>query len=95
MTSSKKPSYYREVMYLLGDKTRELHLMIILFIAASMLDLVGVGLIAPYVALVVKPTVVVDNPNYQYLISLGAPSAHHSVLILLSVTLLVLFFLKP
>ena len=44
--------YLHEILTLLGDDRRKLPALVVLFLGASMLDLAGLGLIAPYIALV-------------------------------------------
>ena len=47
--------YLHEILTLLGDDRRKLPALVVLFLGASMLDLAGLGLIAPYIALVMNP----------------------------------------
>jgi len=46
--------YLYEILTLLGDDRRKLPALVLLFLGASMLDLAGLGLIAPYIALVTQ-----------------------------------------
>jgi len=45
--------YLIKVISLLGEDKKKLPLLILLFISSSMLDLIGIGLVGPYIALVV------------------------------------------
>ena len=47
--------YLREILDLLGDKRRKLPWLLILFISSSVLDILGLGLIGPYVSLLSDP----------------------------------------
>ena len=47
--------YFNEILTLLGEDRRKLPALVVLFLGASMLDLAGLGLIAPYIALVTQP----------------------------------------
>ena len=47
--------YLNEILTLLGEDRRKLPSLIVLFMGASMLDLAGLGLIAPYIGFVVQP----------------------------------------
>ena len=58
MTASWK--YAKEIYLLLGDSRRHLPKMLVLFIFSGLLDIVGLGLIAPYVALVIDPSAIED-----------------------------------
>ena len=53
--------YFREILYLLGDDQKKLPILIVIFFGASLLDLAGIGLIGPYVALVVNPDSLVEG----------------------------------
>ncbi|QWD23663.1 ABC transporter ATP-binding protein [Polynucleobacter paneuropaeus] len=47
--------YLSEIFFLLGKERKKLPLLAILFIAISILDLLGIGLIGPYIALIINP----------------------------------------
>ncbi|MFZ9064517.1 MAG: hypothetical protein ACO22U_12850 [bacterium] len=42
--------YLHEILTLVGADQRKLPALVVLFLGASMLDLAGLGLIAPYIA---------------------------------------------
>jgi len=46
--------YLHEILTLVGADQRKLPALVVLFLGASMLDLAGLGLIAPYIALVTQ-----------------------------------------
>ena len=64
-------AYIKEVLFLLGENSGKLPLLVLLFLAASILDLVGIGLIAPYVALLVNPEAFVQSEVYPFFVSMG------------------------
>jgi ABC-type bacteriocin/lantibiotic exporter with double-glycine peptidase domain len=45
--------YFKEIFYLVGEDKRKLPFMFILFLIQTLLEVLGIGLIAPYIALVV------------------------------------------
>ena len=47
--------YLHEILTLLGDENRKLPGLVFLFLGLSIMDLVGLGLIGPYIALVMNP----------------------------------------
>ena len=47
--------YFVEILYLLGDDRKKIKYLIILFFGISLFDLVGLGLIAPYISLIINP----------------------------------------
>ena len=46
--------YISEVMYLLGTNKGRVPLLVVLFVISSLLDVIGIGLIGPYVSLLVN-----------------------------------------
>lgn len=49
------PSFFEKYFYVLKDKRRQLMLMAALFLVSSVLELLGIGLIGPFVGAVVNP----------------------------------------
>jgi ATP-binding cassette, subfamily B, bacterial PglK len=47
--------YFHEIMTLLGDDKSRLPKLLLVFLMVSILDLIGIGLIGPYVAIVIDP----------------------------------------
>nr|AIF19911.1 ABC transporter related protein [uncultured marine thaumarchaeote KM3_87_H02] len=86
-------SYLKQILYLLGSDKRKLPFLIILFIGASMLDLAGLGLIGPYVALVVNPGAL-DGKLGQVFQIIGLPRDQQSILIIIGLSLFIIFLLK-
>jgi ATP-binding cassette, subfamily B, bacterial PglK len=82
--------YLHQIFYILGAGCSKLPKMIVLFIILSIFDLIGIGLIAPYIALLLDPTIV-DNSifSWSYL-----PKSQVSLLILISFILIGVFLLK-
>ncbi len=48
-------NYIHEVSVLLGQSRAQVYRLLILFLFSSFLDILGIGLIAPYVTLVINP----------------------------------------
>ena len=85
--------YLRQVQYILGESWRKLPWLALLFLCSALLDLAGIGLIGPYVALVVDPRVV-DGWLGDVLIAIGVPREQQVALKLLGLALLGVFLLK-
>ena len=47
--------YLHEILTLLDKDRRKLPMLVVFFVGAALLDLVGLGLIVPYIALVIEP----------------------------------------
>jgi ATP-binding cassette, subfamily B, bacterial PglK len=73
--------YFRQILHLLGEDRRKLPLLIFMFLASSLIDIIGLGLIGQYITLVLDPnaldsklgqiTQYLDLPKQQLLFSLG------------------------
>ena len=60
-TLTKYKEYAYEIIYLTGDFKKKLPLFVLMFIILSLLDLAGIGLILPYVALISSPESFFNN----------------------------------
>ena len=79
---------------MLGEDHRKLPALVALFLGVSLLDLAGLGLIAPYIGLVMKPETLLEGRLSELLFSLGGPTDRETLLLGLSVLLVVLFLGK-
>lgn len=85
--------YLREILQLLGKDRSKLPWLVLLFVGSSLLDVAGIGLIGPYVALVVHPQMV-DGMLGNVVAAMGLPQEQRLVLILLGLLLVGIFVLK-
>lgn len=85
--------YLQEILLLLGEDRRKLPGLVLLFLGSSLLDLVGIGLIGPYIALVIDPQAL-DGRLGNVIAALGLPREPHAALILIGLLLLGVFLLK-
>ena len=85
--------YIKKLYFLLGEQKRKLPFLVFLFICLSVLELAGIGLIGPYVSIIVSPESsegsLVNIINY-----LGLPTEREELLLILGFILLGIFFLK-
>jgi ABC-type multidrug transport system fused ATPase/permease subunit len=87
-------SYYKEIWTLLGDRRKKVPALLFFFLLSSFLDLAGIGLIAPYVGLIIDSNTFMQSDLYSYFIVAGFPASANDLIILLGITLVVVFFLK-
>ncbi len=85
--------HLREILDLLGPDRRKLPWLMGLFLGASILDLVGLGLIGPYVTLIANPSAI-DGQLQQFIESLGLPTEFQILMVTLGILLLCVFVLK-
>ena len=85
--------YLKEVLFILGGDRKKLPLLFLFFLFLSLVDLLGLGLIGPYVSIIVDPDALDGNLGeiVQYF---GLPSQKQDLLISIGVILLVVFVLK-
>ncbi len=86
--------YLHEILTLLGQDLRKIPAMIILFFAVSLLDFAGLGLIAPYITLVLQPDMLMNGWVGDLLNFFDLNAGQDRVLIWLSGVLVTLFLCK-
>ena len=86
--------YLIEILYLVGESRSKLPALVLLFLFSSILDLLGLGLIAPYVSLIMN----FENQNIDWIgnkiIALGLPMEQEFILIWMGVLLITVFLFK-
>ena len=86
--------YLIEILYLVGESRSKLPALVLLFLFSSILDLLGLGLIAPYVSLIMN----FENQNTDWIgnkiIALGLPMEQEFILIWMGVVLITVFLFK-
>jgi ATP-binding cassette, subfamily B, bacterial PglK len=86
--------YLSKFLYLLKGKYKKLLLMVLLFVFISCLEVIGTGLIGPFISLATNPNLIAEssflNSIYQWL-NLEAQS---QFLIIIGLFIIVVFFLK-
>ncbi len=87
-------SHLKEIFYLLGDDRRRLPWLIVIFIVSSLLDIAGLGMIGPYVALVVNPDALSGTSHAQLLATVGLSTEPQDLLVILGLGLIAVFVLK-
>ncbi len=91
---SKAINLFKKTSYILEDKKEKIPVLIIIFLASSLLDLIGIGLIAPYVGLIVNPEGFLEGDSIQFLISLGINGDINYLIIVLGLILSLTFLIK-
>ncbi len=91
---SDRLKYIKEVSYLLGENRRRLPLLIFLFLSSSILDLAGISLIAPYIALIVNPEDSIQSDISSFFSAWGLTFQQGEVLLYLGISLVIIFLLK-
>jgi ATP-binding cassette, subfamily B, bacterial PglK len=86
--------YLREIIFLIGEDRKKIKWMALAFFSLSIFDLVGIGLIVPYIALITNPEIFTQSNLYPLFVSIGFSPNTDEALITLGYLLLTIFFLK-
>jgi ATP-binding cassette, subfamily B, bacterial PglK len=86
--------YLREILYILGEDRKKLPWLIVLFLISSMLDLAGIGLIGPYLTVVMDPEMLIQGPIGQFMEKVRFPLVIKDVLIIVGLMLVGIFMVK-
>ena len=86
-------NYLKRILYLLGPDRIRIPFLFLLFLGTSVLDLAGLGIIAPYIALMVDPNVL-TGPLLWLVDVFGFTHEQQSLLINLGIILLGIFVFK-
>jgi ATP-binding cassette, subfamily B, bacterial PglK len=85
--------YLEEILYILDDDVKKIPALVLLFLGVSMLDLAGLGLVGPYIALLFDPQA--SNGVLGILIdTFGLPNDQNLLVNIFGLGLLTIFFLK-
>ena len=87
-------NYLKEILYILGDDKAKLLPIVFLFVLLSLLELLGIGLIAPYIALVVDAESALDGALGQIVRMAGLPDNAEQLLLYLWGYISIYFFNK-
>jgi len=85
--------YLNEILYLLGDDRRKLPVLILMFLGISLIDLIGLSLVAPYISLVLDQQAS-SGILERIVMIFGLSSEHSSLIMTLGLVLMGVFFLK-
>jgi ATP-binding cassette, subfamily B, bacterial PglK len=91
MIIKKYNQFFKEIFFLLGSEIKRLPFIFLSFFILSTLELVGIGLLVPYVALIADPESITSLEMYP---SEWENVTHYSLIVYLSVLLLLTFIVK-
>ena len=84
--------YAKEILYLLEEDKWKLPLITFFFLIMSVLEVLGLSLIAPYAALIINPSIIIEK--YTFLEDFGIPIYSDNILLIMSILLITLFIVK-
>jgi ATP-binding cassette, subfamily B, bacterial PglK len=83
----------KKSLYLLGPYRKNIPRLLILFLVSSFLDIIGIGLIAPYIAMIVNPDSVMQSEIFS-VFAFILPNQQHALIIVFGLILMLVFFVK-
>lgn len=86
--------YLKEIFFIIGEDKKKLPLMVILFLLLSILDLAGIGLIAPYITLIANSEEFFDTRIYDLYSYLGFSLEVSDIIFSLGLVLVFIFLIK-
>ena len=87
-------TYLYEIFYVLGDRSKLIPFMVLAFLGLSLLDVMGIGLIAPFLATIIFPDNSDDSGIFAYILSLGFFSDYKEAILYCSIGLVLIFLTK-
>lgn len=86
--------YLKEIFFIIGEDKKKLPIMGILFLLLSILDLAGIGLIAPYITLIANSEEFFDTRIYDLYSYLGFSLEVSDIIFSLGLVLVFIFLIK-
>ena len=86
-------TYFREILYLLDEDRKKIPFLLFLFLVSSLLDLASLGLIGPYVGMVVDPNYMSEAVMFV-INSIGVSVEQNNLLKILGIALIGTFMIK-
>ena len=71
-----------KIIFLLDKKKIYLPIMILMFLFLSIIDLIGIGLIGPYVSLIFMPDKIQDSEYYDLVTKMGLPADSNDLIVI-------------
>jgi ABC-type multidrug transport system fused ATPase/permease subunit len=82
--------FAKEIIYILGSDIRKIPLMLVFFIISSLLDIIGIGLVIPYISIMLDPSDTTYS-KYFFFINTWQPD---NLLIFIGIIMVIVFFFK-
>jgi ABC-type multidrug transport system fused ATPase/permease subunit len=86
--------YWKEIWLLTGEDVKQLPIMVVLFIISSFFDLAGLGLIVPYVAMILDASYIDKLKQNNFIDELTSHLADSTFIFYTGLVLVLIFFLK-
>ena len=86
--------YFSEINFLIGKDRRKLIGLLILFLISSFLELLGIGMVGPFISLIIDPETEILHQIDSYLTLINVIIPHQQVVVYLSVAIIIIYLIK-
>ena len=86
--------FLTKVLYILGDRKKSLLTLILVFIATSMLEAFGIGLIGPFLSIASNPEIVRETDTLSQIFELSQFGSERNFVAFVGFIIIILFFVK-
>ena len=87
-------TYIESVKFLLGNKSKRLLPLVAIFLLSSLVDLLGIGLIGGYVAIIIDPLFIIKAQEFLSIINFLNDFSHEETILFIGYGLLITFLVK-
>jgi len=87
-------TYIKELLYLLDNDSKKIPWIVLAFLLSSLIDLAGLSIIVPYIALIVSPDVSINENIKVVLSTMGIPNNTDDLIVFLGIGMVFIFLLK-
>ena len=85
--------FFHELSYLLGEENKKIPRLVLLFVLLSLVDVIGLGLIGPYILLITSPNEAIEGVSASILILLNISKTPSDLTLVFSFILVFIFLL--
>jgi|SaaInlV_120m_DNA_4_1040238.scaffolds.fasta_scaffold02315_2 ATP-binding cassette, subfamily B, bacterial PglK len=89
-----KIRFVKKILTILGIRKKKIPWLILLFIAISVIDLIGISIIGPYISLILDSSSFTQSDLYIFSTSIGMPSDYDQLVVISGLVLIVVFAFK-
>ncbi len=87
-------TYIKEILFLIGNDKKYLPILVLVFLISSLLDIIGLGLIAPFISIIISPEEVLRSAYFIELNKIININETSSLVHFFGLALIIIFFLK-
>tara|TARA_X000000950_G_scaffold277437_1_gene366872 strand:- start:34009 stop:35781 length:1773 start_codon:yes stop_codon:yes gene_type:complete len=87
-------SFIKKFVFILGERSKKIYLFIFFFLISSFLDLLSIGLVGPYIALVTDAQKMRDNKYWTYFENFFDQYTNNQILIIIGLIIITAFIFK-